>query len=233
MLENLKKELESAANIEHAKILQGFFKTGDGEYREGDIFLGIKLPIQREIAKKYYGLSLPKIQELIKSKVHEHRLTSLIILTEKYKKAEEEYKGDIFNFYLKNSKNINNWDLVDISAPQIIGDFLHDKKKKILYELAESENLWERRIAIVSSFHFIKRGYFQDTLRISEILLRDSHDIIHKATGWMLREVGKKDKKVLKNFLKKHYAEIHRTTLRYAIEKFPEEERKNYLLGNI
>jgi len=233
MLETIKKELQDLANEEQAKNLQRFFKTGKGEYGEGDIFLGIKVPLQRDVAKKYQGLSLPKIQELLKSKIHEHRLTGLIILSNKYKEAEEDERANIFNFYLKNTKNINNWDLVDVTAPRIIGDFLFDKKKNILYDLARSEDLWERRVAIVSTANFIGRGEFEDTLALSEILLDDEHDLIHKAVGWMLREIGKKDEAVLEQFLKQHYNVMPRTMLRYSIERFPEEKRKMYLLGNI
>ncbi len=233
MLESLKKELEELKNPEQAEVAKRFFKTSQGEYGEGDIFLGIKVPVQRNIAKKYSGLSFPKIQELLKSKIHEHRLVALIILNEKYKKAVEEEKANIFNFYLKNTKNINNWDLVDLSAPNIVGHFLFDKKKKILYDLAISENLWERRIAIVSTYAFIRKEDFEDALRIAEILLENKHHLIQKAVGWMLREIGKKDEAVLEDFLKKHSKIMPRTMLRYAIEKFDEEKRKKYLLGNI
>jgi len=233
MLESLKKELQELADEKQAEILQRFFKTGKGEYGEGDIFLGIKVPIQRNVAKKYFGLSLPKIQELLKSNIHEHRLTGLIILSNKYKEAKEDERANIFNFYLKNTKNINNWDLVDVTAPNIVGDFLFDKKKNILYDLARSNSLWERRIAIVSTFNFIRQQEFEDTLALSEILLDDKHDLMHKAVGWMLREIGKKDEAVLEAFLKQHYKVMPRTMLRYAIEKFEEEKRKKYLLGYI
>jgi len=233
MLESLRKELQERADEKQAALLQGFFKTGKGEYGEGDIFLGIKVPVQRQVAKKYGGLSLAKIQELLKSKIHEYRLVGLIILSDKYKKAGDGDKANIFNFYLKNTKNINNWDLVDLSAPNIIGHFLSDKKKNILYDLAKSNDLWERRIAIVSTANFIRQEEFEDTLALSEILLEDKHNLIHKAVGWMLREVGKKDKAVLEQFLKQHYKVMPRTMLRYAIEKFPEEKRKRYLLGEI
>ncbi len=231
MLEELKKELLDLSDDEQAKNLQRFFKTGKGEYGEGDIFLGIKVPVQREIAKKYSGMGLNKLQELIKSEIHEHRLVSLIILCEKYKKADDENKGNIFEFYLKNTGNINNWDLVDVSAPVIVGDFLLDKKKNILYEFVKSENLWERRIAIVSTFNFIKKDEFEDALAISELLLDDKHDLIHKAVGWMLREVGKRNQEILEDFLKQHYENMPRTALRYAIERFEEEKRKKYLKG--
>ena len=233
MLPNLLKELQELANEEQSIILQRFFKTGKGEYGEGDIFLGIKVPVQRQVAKKYTGLSLPKIQELLKSKVHEHRLTGLIILSNKYKESKEEDKANIFDFYLKNTKNINNWDLVDVTAPNIVGHFLFDKKKNVLYDLARSNDLWERRIAIVSTFNFIRQEEFEDTLALSEILLEDKHDLSHKAVGWMLREVGKKDEAVLEEFLKQHYKVMPRTMLRYAIERFDEDKRKMYLLGDI
>jgi len=233
MLPQLIKELQSLENPKQKEILQSFFKTGEGEYGEGDIFLGIKVPDQRKIAKKYTGLSLTKIQELLNSKIHEHRLTGLIILTNKYKKSHQENKANLFNFYLKNTKNINNWDLVDLTAPNIVGDFLFDKNKDTLYKLVRSKNLWEKRIAIISTLHFIKKQEFEDTLAISELLLKDNHDLIHKAVGWMLREVGKKDIEVLKKFLKQHYKNMPRTMLRYSIEKFPEEERKKWLKGKI
>lgn len=233
MLNKLKKELEALADKNRAINYQRFFKTGKGEYAEGDVFLGITVPLQRKIAKKYLNLSIPKIQELIKSKIHEYRLIALVILMNKYKNANEQEKENIFSFYLKNTRYINNWDLVDISAPNIFGEFLFDKDKKILYELANSKNLWEKRIAIVSTFYFIKKQEFQETLALSEILLNDSHDLIHKAVGWMLREVGKKDQEELERFLKFHHKKMPRTMLRYAIEKFPEDKRKKYLLGKI
>jgi len=229
MLHLLVSELNSLANPEQAKILQRFFKTSEGEYGEGDIFLGIKVPAQRKIAKKYTGLSLVKIQKLLESEIHEHRLTGILILVDKFKKSKEEERGNIFNFYIKNTKNINNWDLVDLGAPNIVGEFLSDKKKGILYELAESKNIWEKRIAIISTMSFIRKGEYKDALRISEILLNDKHDLIHKAVGWMLREIGKKDIETEKEFLKKHYKKMPRTMLRYAIEKFPEKERQHWM----
>ncbi len=233
MLPNLIKEFQEVANPEQAQILQRFFKTGKGQYGEGDIFLGIKVPVQRQIAKKYIGLSLPKIQELLNSKIHEYRLVGLLILVDKFKKSDEQGKGNIFNFYLKNTKNINNWDLVDLTAHYIVGDFLEDKKKDELYKLAESKNLWEKRIAMISCFSYIKKEEFKDALRIAEILLNDKHDLIHKAVGWMLREIGKKDQAVLEDFLKKHYKNIPRTMLRYSIERFEEEKRRKYLRGDV
>ncbi len=233
MLNELINELKKNSSKEKAEIYQRFFKTGKGEYGEGDVFIGLTMPMQRSIAKKYLNLSLPKIQELLKSKIHEHRMSGLIILTEKYKRANERERENIFGFYLKNTRHINNWDLVDVTCPRIVGDFLKNRDKKILYDLVHSENLWERRIAVVSCFAFIQKREFEDALAISEILLEDNHDLIHKAVGWMLREVGKKDIEVLRKFLKGNYKRIPRTTLRYAIEKFEEGERKKFLRGEI
>ena len=233
MLPQLIKELEKIADPKQAEISRRFFKTGQGEYGEGDIFLGIKVPVLRQITKNYYNLSLPKIQELLKSEIHEHRMVGIFILNQKYKKASEDEKANIFNFYMINTKRINNWDLVDLSAPNIVGDFLFDKKKNILYELVRSENLWERRIAIISTFAFIRKNEFKDGLAISELLLGDSHDLIHKAVGWMLREVGKREQEVEEKFLKAHYKKMPRTMLRYAIEKFEEGKRQGYLKGEI
>ncbi|MBT4277154.1 DNA alkylation repair protein [Candidatus Falkowbacteria bacterium] len=223
----LKKELKSLANSRQAKILQGFFKTGKGQYGEGDIFLGIKVPIQRKIAIKYKTLLINDIQKLLNNKIHEERLIALFILIHKYK--IESNKEKIYKFYLKNTKNINNWDLVDLSAPKIVGDYLLNKKRNILYELVKSKNLWDRRIAILSTFTFIRNNDFKDTIKISKILLKDEHDLIHKAVGWMLREMGKRNEKELKNFLDKHYKKMPRTMLRYSLEKLNEKDRKHYM----
>jgi len=228
-INNLKKDLQNLANPKQAEILQRFFKTGKGQYGEGDIFLGIKVPEQRKISKKYLDLSLNHIRELLSSKIHEYRLTSLFILIDKYKKSDEKEKKEIFNFYLKNTKNINNWDLVDLSVPKIVGDYLLDKPRDILYKLAKSKSLWEKRIAILATFEFIKHNEYKDTLKISKILLNDKHDLIHKAVGWMLREVGKRNQETEEKFLKKHYKQMPRTMLRYSIERFDEEKRKFYM----
>ena len=225
----LKKDLLQLSNPEKAKKLSGFFKTGKGQYGEGDLFLGIPVPEQRKIAKKYVDLSSNDIQKLLNSKTHEHRLTALLVLIFKYKKAENSGKEQIFNFYLKNTKNINNWDLVDLSAPKIIGDYLVNKDKLILYELAKSNNLWERRISILSTFKFIANNDFKDALKISELLLHDRHDLIHKAVGWALREIGKRNQEVEERFLTKYCTQMPRTMLRYAIEKFDETKRKFFL----
>jgi len=200
----LKKEIKKAANPGKAKILQRFFKTGKGEYGEGDIFLGITVPKQRKIVREFKDkITLKDAEELLNSEIHEERLISLLLLIEKYKKANFEEKREIFNFYLKNTGNINNWDLVDLSAPGIVGDFLLDKDRQILYELARSDNLWQKRIAIISCFAFIRNNDFKDALAISKILLKDKHNLIHKAVGWMLREIGKRNQQILEKFLQK------------------------------
>ncbi len=237
MLQKLIDELSSNSDKNQAENLQRFFKTGKGEYGEGDIFIGIKVPKQREICKKYYGINLEDIQKLLDSKIHEHRLCGLLILMQKYKKSKKNPvdKIRIYEFYLKNASEnkINNWDLVDLSAPKIVGEFLLKEDRSILRNLAKSNNIWERRIAIVSTMTFIKNRNFGDTLVISDMLAKDEHDLIHKAVGWMLREVGKKNTDVLEIFLNTRYKQMPRTMLRYAIEKFPEEKRKKYLKGEI
>jgi 3-methyladenine DNA glycosylase AlkD len=229
MIDKILKELKSKKNKEQAKNLSRFFKTGKGHYGEGDIFWGIKVPVQREVVKKFKEASLKDIQELLNSKVHEHRLAGLLILVEKYKKAEN--KREIYDFYLKNTKNINNWDLVDLTAPNIVGSFLLENKKerKILYSLVKSKNLWERRIAILSTFTLLREKDFKDVLKISEMLLKDEHDLIHKAVGWMLRELGKRDKDVEIEFLEKYCKVMPRTMLRYSLEKFNTKEREKYM----
>lgn len=230
-IDSLKKDLQKLKNPEKAKLLSGFFKTGKGEYGEGDIFLGIMVPQQRQVAKKYPDLILKDLQKLLSSKIYEYRLTALFILTTRYQKAKDQEKKEVFNFYLKNTKNINSWGLIDVSAPKIVGDYLFKKDRSVLYRLSGSKNWWERRIAILATFFFIRNHQFEDTLKISEILLHDSHDLIHKAVGWMLREVGKKDQKIEEKFLRKHYQQMPRTMLRYAIERFEEKKRKLYLRG--
>ena len=225
----LKQELQKLKNPEKAKVYLKFFKTKKGEYGEGDTFLGVSVPEQRKIAKKYFDLSLKELQELLSTNIHEYKMCSLFILINKYRKSDKTEKKKIFDFYLKNTININNWDLVDISAPHIIGDYLLNKDRKILYKLANSKNLWEKRISIISTFTFIKNNQFEDTLKISEILLNDNHDLIHKAVGWMLREVGKRDQKTEETFLEKYHKSMPRTMLRYSIEKFEKNKKKYYL----
>lgn len=228
-LDAIEKDLLSFKVNKKAEILSRFFKTKKGEYGEGDIFLGISVPKQREIAKKYPNTSIEELQELLLNKIHEYRLTALLILINKYKKSDKINKKIIFDFYLKNTKNINNWDLVDLSSRDIIGNYILDKERLVIYKLAKSKNLWEKRIAIISTYEFIRNNQFEDTLKIARILLKDKHDLIHKAVGWMLREVGKKDQNKEEEFLKKYYKEMPRTTLRYAIERFNEKKRKFYL----
>jgi 3-methyladenine DNA glycosylase AlkD len=229
MLVQIIRDLSELRDPEKAKKLSGFFKTGQGQYGEGDVFWGITVPAQREIAKRHIDLSLSDLQKLLSSKVHEYRLTALLILVSKYQKANDPGKNEIFSFYLKNTENINNWDLVDLSAPKIVGDYLVNKDKSILFKLAKSSNLWERRIAILSTFKFIANSDFEDALSISELLLHDDHDLIHKAVGWALREIGKRDQEIEERFLRKYFMNMPRTMLRYAIEKFGEEKRKFYL----
>jgi 3-methyladenine DNA glycosylase AlkD len=225
----LKKELRKLAKPKQAEILQRFFKTGKGEYGEGDVFLGIKVPVQRQVARKYSILSLSDIKKLLRSKIHEERMVSLFILVSQYEKADKALKKEIFNFYLKNTAGINNWDLVDLSAPNIVGNFLLDKPRNILYKLAKSKMLWERRIAILATFAFIRNNDLKDAFKLSEILLNDKHDLMHKAVGWMLREEGKRDQPALERFLKKYAKKMPRTMLRYAIERFSEKKRQYYL----
>lgn len=230
---SLKKELNLLKDRDQANILKRFFKTGKREYGEGDIFLGIKVPVQRIVAKKYTTLPYKDIELLLESNIHEYRLVALIILMGQYKSSDTRGKERIFKLYLKNCKHINNWDLVDISAPLIVGDYLLHKSKKILYNFARSTHLWKKRIAIISTLTFIRNNKFGDTFHLAEILLEDTHDLIHKAVGWMLREVGKRDQKKEEKFLRKYYKHMSRTTLRYAIERFPKKLRRSYLEGNV
>ena len=229
MLDQIKKDLLQFRNPEKAKKLSGFFKTDKGQYGEGDIFLGIPVPEQRKVAKRYIDLSLNDLQELLSCKIHEHRLTALLILVSKYEKADNSGKKEIFSFYLKNTEKINNWDLVDLSAPRIVGDYLYKKDRSILFKLAKSKNLWDRRISVLSTFHFIRNNDFEDALAISKLLLQDDHDLIHKAVGWMLREIGKRDQEIEEQFLSKYCSEMPRTMLRYALERFDEKKRRFYL----
>lgn len=219
------------ANPEKAKILQRFFKTGKGQYGEGDQFLGIIVPETRKVAQKFRDLPLPEIEKLLQSQIHEARLCAVFILIKQYDRDPE----NIFKLYCSNFKNINNWDLVDSSASYIIGRHLYGKKIDLLIKLARSKNFWERRIAIIATLYFIDKGNPEPTLQIAEMLLNDGHDLIHKAVGWMLREVGKRcSREAEENFLRRYAARMPRTMLRYAIERFPEEKRKWYLSqGNL
>jgi 3-methyladenine DNA glycosylase AlkD len=224
------KALSKVADKERAKNSIWYFKTKKGQYGEGDVFIGVTVPQQRKIAKVFSGLSLSEIQKLLKSKIHEHRLTALFILVAQFNTRDEKIRKQIFNLYIRNTKYINNWDLVDSSTPHIIGGYLSDKPRIILYRLVESKNLWEKRISVLATLYFIvKQNNFKDALKISAILLSDKHDLIHKAVGWMLREVGKRNESVLTQFLNKHIKIIPRTTLRYSIERFSETKRQIYL----
>lgn len=229
----IRSTLHKLRNKRKAKVLQGFFKTGPGEYGEGDVFLGIPVPVLRKLARQFQDLPLRENLRLLKSLIHEKRLLALLILVRKYERGDESEKKKIYNAYPRSTRFINNWDLVDGSAEHIVGAFLWDKSKKALYHLAKSRNLWERRIAIMATFHYIKRNEFSETLKISKILLSDEEDLIHKAVGWMLREVGKRHLPTEERFLKKHYRAMPRTMLRYAIERFPESKRQLYLKWQI
>jgi len=229
MLKQLEKELQKSGNPSKAKIYSRFFKTGKGGYGEGDVFIGLTVPEQRALAKKYVNLSITDVEKLLSNKIHEYRLTGFFILVYKFEKADEEQKKEIVDFYLKNKHRANNWDIIDCVADKILGSYFFDKKKDVIYELAKSSSLWDRRIAIISTFYFIKNNKFEDTLRISERLLNDKHDLIHKAVGWMLREIGKRNQEKEEEFLKKYHKTMPRTMLRYAIERFDENKKRFYM----
>ena len=234
MILRLREDLKRLSNSEKGKFLQRFFKTGEGQYGYGDIFLGLAVPQSRQLALKYKDLTFTEIKELLKSKIHEERLIGLLILVNRFQKGDDETKKKSFDFYLKNTKYVNNWDLVDLSADKIVGEFLQDKPTDILVDLAKSESIWERRIAIISTYAFIKRGKSDLTFKIVKILINDKHDLIQKAVGWMLREVGKRvSREKEEKFLKVHYKTMPRTTLRYAIEHFEPKVREKYLKGTI
>jgi len=229
ILKKILKGINELSDRSKAKIYSGFFKTSKGEYGEGDFFLGLTVPSQRIIAKKHIDCSLSDVKELLHSKYHEHRLTGFLILVYKFETADDSEKKKIVKFYLENKDRSNNWDLVDSSADKILGKWLIDKDKSILYSLAKSDSLWDRRISIISTFEFIINKKFTDTIKISKILLKDKHDLIQKAVGWMLREMGKRDEKELIKFLDVHYREIPRTMLRYSIERLSEGKKKKYM----
>jgi 3-methyladenine DNA glycosylase AlkD len=228
---HLEKALRAAGNPERAAFSARYFKTGKGEYAEGDLFLGIPVPVLRKIALAHRDLPFTDLQTLLKSKIHEHRLAALEILASQYKRTGEKQRKQIVKFYLANTHCINNWDLVDASCRPILGEHLKTNSRTILDKLCRSRNLWERRIAIISTLAFIRSGDLDDAFRLAEALLSDKHDLMHKAVGWVLREAGTKDRARLLVFLKTHYARIPRTTLRYAIEHFPPDQRKKLLAG--
>ncbi|HOP65112.1 MAG TPA: DNA alkylation repair protein [Spirochaetota bacterium] len=225
----VKSDLKKISHPEKTAHLSRFFKTGKGEYGEGDIFWGITVPAQRAVAKNHSDATLDDIAALLAEPVHECRLTALLILVQQYSGGDDKKRKDIADFYLANTDRINNWDLVDLSAHKILGHYLYDKKRETLYRLAESSSLWEQRIAVVSTYHFIKNNDFRDTVSLCEKLINHKHDLIHKATGWMLREAGKRDISVLLEFLDKHHKSMPRTMLRYSIEKLDPGQRKKYM----
>ena len=235
MLSDLRKCLKQLANPEKARSLAGFFKTGRDQYGEGDVFLGIQVPDTRIVARRHLNLSLAEMRELLSSSIHEERLAALLILIGQYDRAcrlaDESRKREIFNFYVDNAKLVNNWDLVDSSAHQVLGNFLisNGRLKPILAKLAKSGSLWERRIAIVSTYAFIRDGRFGETFAVARLLLGDKHDLINKAVGWMLREVGKRDQVAEEKFLRAHCKKMSRTSLRYAIERFDKNKKKFYM----
>jgi 3-methyladenine DNA glycosylase AlkD len=223
--------LRQLGDPEKARFLQRFFKTGPGEYAEGDRFIGLKVPQVRLLLREYRGLTPTDALPLLMSPIHEERLFALLALVRCFEKGYQATREQVYTLYLANTNHINNWDLVDISAPQIVGGFLLERERGPLDLLARSASLWERRIAIMATFTFIRQSQFGDTLRIARLLLHDREDLIHKAAGWMLREVGKREPAVEEGFLKEHCRVMPRTMLRYAIEKFPEEKRQMYLKG--
>jgi 3-methyladenine DNA glycosylase AlkD len=232
-VDDIGRRLEELADKEKAQVLQRFFKTGPGEYGEGDVFLGIRVPELRKLAKEYEGIALKEAEQLLRSSIHEQRLLALLILIRNFSKGDVGVRKRIYELYLKNTRYINNWDLVDVSAEHVVGAYLMERNREQLYRLAKSDSLWERRISILSTFHYVKHDEFSETLRISKMLLSDEEDLIHKAVGWMLREVGKRHLPTEEKFLRAHYKIMPRTMLRYAIERFPEPKRQRYLKGKI
>ena len=230
-IRKLRGALKQLADPTVAEQSRYFFKTGKGEYGEGDRFMGIRVPVLRKLVSEFPTLSLEDIHKLMRSRWHEERLVAVLLLVQRFQTGDENVQSAVYQLYLDNTDHVNNWDLVDSSAHLIVGAYLEKRSKKKLHELVLSPSLWDRRIAIIATFHFIRQGQFAETLKISKKLLRDEEDLIHKAVGWMLRETGKRDVAVEKEFLNKHYQKMPRTMLRYAIEKFPEPERKAYLHG--
>ncbi len=228
---DIAKEIDKYRNKEKAVVLSGFFKTGEGQYGQGDKFLGLIMPIQREIAKRFSMLNFSCIKQLLKSEYHDCRMIGLLILTYKYEKGDDKLRQKIYRFYLKNLKAVNNWDLVDLTVPNIVGRYLWERggDRAVLYKLVNSKKLWERRIAILATFYFLKNKDFKDALKLAKMLLQDKEDLIHKATGWMLREIGKRNLTELIKFLDKHALVMPRTMLRYSLEKLPEKQRLYYM----
>ncbi|MDH3715895.1 MAG: DNA alkylation repair protein [Gammaproteobacteria bacterium] len=235
LLSDVRNELKASGDVQIAEHSLRFFKTGPGEYGEGDVFRGIRVPVLRKLAKRYQALSLRDTRTLLRARFHEDRLLALLILVQKYRTSDMAQQAAIFDLYLDNTDRVNNWDLVDASADRIVGAHLAGRgKTQLLDRLAASASLWERRIAIMATFHFTKHLHdFEPTLRIARMLLRDTEDLIHKATGWMLREIGNRDRTAEEAFLRRHYHDMPRTMLRYAIEKFPPARRLAYLHSKV
>jgi 3-methyladenine DNA glycosylase AlkD len=231
MARKLRARLHERADTRRAAVLQSFFKTGAGQYAEGDVFIGVTVPEVRAICRQSGPVAIADAFELLRSRIHEERLLALLLLVDAFRRGTPATQRAIYEGYLASTAFINNWDLVDLSAAQIVGGWLQDRSHAPLKRLARSLSLWERRIAIIATFHGIRRGEFDETFKIADILLTDTHDLIHKAVGWMLREVGNRDAAAERRFLKDRYRRMPRTMLRYAIEKFPERERRRYLEG--
>jgi len=232
-VQQIQQQMKNLSDPQRAAHSQRFFKTGAGEYGEGDVFLGIKVPQIRQVAQQCLQLDDDDLVQLITSRYHEVRLLALLILVYRFPKATPQQQKRMFNFYIKHKTYINNWDLVDCSAPVIVGAYLFDKDKDLLYKYARHKRLWDRRIAIMASFYFIKQNHYSDALKLAEILLQDDEDLIQKAVGWMLREIGKRDLATEEAFLQRYYQQMPRTMLRYAIEKFTQKLRHQYLSGAI
>lgn len=230
MKKEILRDLEKVSSKEYASTLQKFFKTGKGEYGYGDVFVGIKIPSLRSICKKYYrDISFEQLNFFTQNRVHEYRLFAFLILTYKFEKATQQQKKDIYEYYIKHLEYVNNWDIVDLTAHEIVGQYLIDKDRKDIYELLNSDNLWKQRVAVISTYAFIRNGDFKEILSFAKKLLTHEHDLIHKAVGWMLRNMGKKDINELRKFLDSYATEMPRTMLRYAIERLEEPQRKKYL----
>ncbi|RJR55307.1 MAG: DNA alkylation repair protein [Desulfobacteraceae bacterium] len=232
-IEEIQKELAELADPQTALSLQRFFKTAPGEYGAGDLFRGIRVPVLRRLSKEHQRTTLTEAEQLLNSLYHEDRLLALLLLVRLYSRGNEPARSRIYEMYLKNTRFINNWDLVDLSAEHIVGAFLWERERKPLYRLARSSSLWERRIAIMATFHFIKQGDFKETLKLAGVLLHDREDLIHKAVGWMLREIGKRNPRAEEDFLNANCRRMPRVMLRYAIERLPQEKRVQYLKGEV
>jgi len=226
-----RKRLRGLARADTVPILERYFKTGPGEYGEGDVFIGVRVPQLRKLCRECRGLPIADVVALLHSRIHEERLLALLLLVDAFRDGSARERARISRLYLTSTKFVNNWDLVDTSAPHIVGAWLQDRERTPLRRLARSRSVWERRIAILATLHFIRRGEFEDTFHIADTLLGDPHDLIQKAVGWMLREVGNRDGDAARRFLNERYARMPRTMLRYAIEKLPEWERRRYLAG--